>query len=370
MLKVSPDVRIRCKIPKPKTICGPFFRLPMNSRRNFFKSFQSPIGEISEEPVPLISVSRAAMGGDFEISFDGVRYPEGTEIAMDALDQVDRLEKIMSVFRADSRIEYINKVAAFSPVPLEEELFEIIRISLQISEQTDGALDITSTPLWKIWGFSNHSPRVPANEEIAKALKNVDFRAVELDENRRTLRLKRPGIALNLGCIGKGFALDFAAETLEKAGIDDFLFHGGMSSVLSRGDFRKQGKTRGWTIGVAHPMKPGVRFAEITLHNESLGTSGSQKQFFRSQGRRFSHILDPRTGFPAESALMVSVLAQNATYADALSTAFFVMNPESVEQYCKDHPGISALLFLPTEKSPGFELLQFGFREDQLRILE
>ena len=337
-------------------------------RREFFQSFHKAEPPVEDStPVPLLAVSREAMAGEFEISFDKTLYPWGTEIALAALDEVQRLERKLSVFLPDSQVAYINKVAAFDPVPLDEELFELIRFCLNLSEQTGGAIDITSTPLWKLWGFAERKVRIPAVSEIADALEHVGSRFVELDEAAKTIRLAKPGVQLNFGCVGKGLALDAACRVLENAKMRDFQIHGGLSSVLARGHFRPSAKTNapGWVLGVAHPVYPERRLAEIRLIDESLGTSGSQKQFFLHHGRRYGHILDPRTGYPAEHTLMVTVVAQSAMLADALSTAFYVMQPAEVEAYCEARPEVAAILVLASEQSPGFEVRSFGFTESQ-----
>lgn len=340
-------------------------------RRDLFRSFHLPENApVDQTPVPLVTVSRTAMGGEFEISYNKNLYPLGTKFALDALDEISRLEKKLSVFLADSFVSYMNTVAPFSAVSLDEELFELIRLSLEISGRTFGAVDITSTPLWKLWGFDTKKFRVPEPAAIAAALENLGSHLVQLDATARTVAFARPGVALSFGSVGKGFALDVASKTLENCEMHDFLFHGGMSSVCARGNFRPECAESGWTIGVAHPMRPGERLAEIQLVNESLGTSGSQKQFFRHNNRRYSHVLDPRSGHPAEHVLMVTVVAETAFVADALSTAFFVLEPDEVQTYCSEHPGVAALLLLTTSEAPGYKISTFGFREGQLRFPE
>ncbi|MGL6226406.1 MAG: FAD:protein FMN transferase [Thermoguttaceae bacterium] len=333
-------------------------------------STNSPTGS-EQGPVPLVAVSRELMGGEFEVSYNGILYPDGTVGALAALNEVQRLEQKLSVFRPESQIEYINKVAAFEPVPLDEELYDWIDFALSLSRATEGAIDLTSTPLWRLWGFAQHSPRLPSESEISQTLKKVGYQFVELDPLARTIRFNQVGVSLNFGSIGKGLALDLAEQQLQKHQVADFILHGGFSSVLARGNFRagstastgstvsvgstgpgslagKAGSTdtagiTGWPLGIAHPLRPGERLLEIALKNEAVGTSGSQKQFFRAGGRRFSHILDPRTGYPAEHHLMVSVVAPTGLQADALSTAFFVMKTEEIERYCSEHPEISVL---------------------------
>lgn len=338
-------------------------------RRDFFRSLAPEKPSKPEEPVPQLTVSRKAMGGEFEITFDNTLHPDGTEYAMEALSEITRLETLLSIFRADSQISYINKVAAYSPVPLEDELYGILSLAQRLSEETGGAVDITSTPLWQLWGFASRHPKVPQDEEICNVLENVGSRFIELDEKERTIRFTKSGVSISLGALGKGYALDVAAKKLEENGVENFQFHGGMSSVLTRGDFRKGGERRGWTLGIAHPLQPGKRIAEVTLFNRSLGTSGSQKQFFLTGGRRYSHIIDPRSGYPAEKALLVSVLAESALLADALSTALFVMDREQARLYCQTHPEIAAFLIYATEKAPGCEIVHYGFTNETLALL-
>ena len=301
------------------------------------------------------------MHGDFEVAFQRGRYPQGTEAALDALDDVERLEQVLSVFRFDSRVQYINQTAHEGPVSVDDELFTLIEQCQQVSVETDGAVDITSGPLWKAWGFARRNGLVPSDDELQTALEKVDYRLIELDKAAKTVRFLKPGVELNFGCVGKGFALDIAAEKLKAANVDRFLFHGGLSSVLAVG--------ADWTVGVAHPLRLGKRLAEISLTDAAVGTSGSQQQFFRHRGRRYSHIIDPRTGRPADGVLSVTVIATTATLAELLSTAFFVMGPEKIDEYCNRHPAISAVCVLPTTKGSGFEVRSFGLTEECLRFL-
>ncbi|MGL6195613.1 MAG: FAD:protein FMN transferase, partial [Thermoguttaceae bacterium] len=172
----------------------------------------------------------------------------------------------------------------------------------------------------------------------------------------------KPGVEISLGCVGKGYALDATGKIMTDNGVTDFIVHGDLSSVLARGGSpTEQSKPEsGWRVGIAHPMLPGERLTEICLRDQSIGTSGSQKQFFRHKGRRFSHILDPRTGFPAETNLLVTVIADTAVEADILSTAFFVMNTEQIEKYCQTHPSISVIAVTATDQAPGYSVVNIG----------
>src|SRR5262249_22084603 len=157
-------------------------------------------------------------------------------------------------------------------------------------------LDITSGPLSEAWGFSRREGRVPSEAQIAEARKRVGMQHLVLDHDHNTIAFQRPGVCINLNSMGKGYALDRMEEHLTAQGVDDYLLHGGKSSVLARGN-QPGSKDQGWRIGVRHPLRPAERLAELVLRDKALSTSGAGTQFFIRAGKRYGHILDPRTGF-------------------------------------------------------------------------
>jgi thiamine biosynthesis lipoprotein len=174
---------------------------------------------------------------------------------------------------------------------------------------------------------------------------------------------------MNLGAIGKGYALDRAAEVLQDAGVEDFLLHGGRSSVLARGsNAAAELGAGGWTVSLEDPLRPGRTLAEFTLRNAALGTSGTAAQFFRHGGRRYGHILDPRCGQPAEGMFSATVVAPTAAEADALSTAFYVLGPDRTAEYCGRHPGIAALLVAASPDRNASRVAACNFAEGALRL--
>ena len=307
----------------------------------------------SSEAAPcLVHVSRPAMACEFEICLPAAQMGAGTEIALEALDQVERLEEQMAVFRPESEISRINRLAALRPVEVEPRLFEVLELAMRLYRETQGAYDITSGPLWEVWGFARRAGAIPSDVQLAEARGRVGGHLIELDPQQKTVRFLRPGVQLNLGSIGKGYAVDCCAERLRTGGIGEFLIHGGQSSAAAAG--------RKWTVGLRDPLHPARRLAELRLCDRALGTSGAQFQSFRHRGRRFGHILDPRTGWPAEGVLSATVLAPTATLADGLSTAFYVMGPETAGAYCQEHPELAAVLFTPTQGGRGWEMHTFG----------
>lgn len=321
----------------------------------------------------LVRVSRQAMACEFQAVLNAGQYANGVEAALSALDLVETLEEQLSFFRPSSEISRINRTAFVRPCEVEPRLFELLQLALQVQEETGGAQDITATPLWEVWGFSRRAGRLPTEGELAEARQYVGGNLVELDAEHRTVRLKELGVRLSLGSIGKGYALDRCAEAMADAGIGDYLFHGGQSSVLARGTragtpAAADGGVGGWSVAIPHPLRPERQLAEIQLRNRALATSGTGVQFFRHKGRRYGHILDPRTGWPVEGVLLATVLAPTAALADVLSTAFFVMGPAATREYCRTRPEIAAILLSALPSGTDVEMTTIGLQEGDLRI--
>jgi len=325
----------------------------------------------------LVSVRRRAMACEFEVQLAASRDDDSMEHVFAALDLVELLESQMTVYRTEGEVIRINRDAASRPVRVEQRLFSVFQLAERLHRETRGAMDITSGPLSDVWGFSRREGRLPSDDAIAAALERVGMRHVVLDADQQTIAFRRSGVSVHLNCIGKGSALDRMAELLAQNLVDDYLLHGGKSSVLARGN--QPGNVAagdppagslgpgGWIIGLRHPLRPSERLAEFVLRNQALATSGSGTQFFIRRGRRYGHILDPRTGQPAEGLYSATVIAPTAAEADALSTAFYVMGPAEVADYCATHPHIGALLVAPAEREGDVRLFNFGLASDKWR---
>lgn len=289
------------------------------------------------------------------------------DAASAALDVVDALDAQLSVYRPDSEISRLNASAAEQWVDLEPRLFELLSLAREVNEATDGGYDITTGPLIALWRRCKDEHRLPTAEELGVGLQLVGMPKVEFDNDRHAVRFPTPGMQINLGSIGKGYALDRAAEVLAEQGLDEFLLHGGKSSLLARGTHHGQ---PGWPIGIANPLFPEKTLATILLTNSGLSTSGSNIQYFRLEGKRYGHILDPRTGWPAEGLASVTVLAPTAALAEALSTAFFVIGVEKARQYCHNHINIKALLIPAPEPGQRLRIVNCGIPSDELFLGE
>ncbi len=333
------------------------------NRRHFLG--QVPFRPDNPEPpgdLALIRVSRRAMATTFEIALP-FGTPNAIEAAEDALDLIDQLEEQLTVFRDTSEVLRLNATAADGPVIVEEQLFELLAHAVALTKDTAGAFDCATGSLVKAWGFFKREGRVPTARELATARLASGMRHVILDPVAKTVKFRQHGLEINLGGIGKGYALDRAAELLwAKWGIRSALLHAGGSSVRALGVPLSQ--LRGWAVVVRHPWDDSRTLGTVWLANQGFGTSAATFQYFEYNGRKLGHLLDPRTGWPASGTASASVAAPTAAAADALSTAFFVLGATAAMDHCRSRPDLAAIV-LPEDQADerpvvvGFSPLQY-----------
>ena len=304
------------------------------TRRNFL-SFD--FGDRARDPDHWVRIHRVAMACRFEVmlSSDDAR---DVAAARSALDEADDIETVLTVFRQNSVVAHLNRRAAGEEVTVGADLFELLSTSAALHAGTGGAFDVTSTPLSRCWGFLTREGRVPSDQEIADARAVVGMDHVKLDATARTVHFDRQGVEVNFGAIGKGFALDRMGALLRGRGARRALLAAGDSSVLAIG-----GKGRGWPVDL-RPRLASRRVGRLWIKNGAVGTSGAGEQFIEVDGQRYGHVIDPRTGQPAEGVLGASVITGDAASADALSTAFLIGGPELASRYCEAHPDVLAVL--------------------------
>ncbi len=333
---------------------------------------ETPLDEPSTSAPALLRFSRRAMATTFEVivPFDA---PSASESAQAALDEIDRLEAQLTVYRDTSEVSRLNATAAHHPVRVEPNLFELLTLSQRLHGETDGAFDITVGALIKAWGFFRRAGRVPTPEERAAVRERIGMKHVVMDNQRQTVFYQRQGIEINLGSIGKGYALDCAARI---ANMQNCLMHGGHSSILALGQppfssLPSGGEgpgvrgPHGWTIGLTDPERPRCRRALLHLRNRAMATSAITYQHFEHDGKKLGHLLDPRTAWPAEGILSATVTAPTAAEADALATAFFILGVDKARAYCDAHPEIGAVLI--AEKTA--PLIVLGKAADEIEVL-
>jgi thiamine biosynthesis lipoprotein len=281
-------------------------------------------GALSPQQTELLRLEKTgdAMGSTFTIEIYG-RDRIAMEAAVDAaFDEVRRLDDVLSNYKRDSVWSEINRTAAQRPVEVSPEMYRLLEQCLEYSRASEGAFDITVGPLMKVWGFYKGSGKLPHRAEVSAALTKVGYRHVRLDANARTVQYDRPGVEIDPGGIGKGYAVDRMVNVLRQKGFQNALVAGSGSSIYGMGT--PPAEARGWRIEIKNPWDTSRTAAEIFLKDMSLSTSGSYEKFFRVGGRTYSHLMDPRTGYPAAGAASVSVIAPRTLDSEAWTKPYFV----------------------------------------------
>ena len=283
------------------------------------------------------------MGSFFEVQLPAA-MPGALALAELALDLVDRLESQLTIYRDDSELSRVNAQAYEGPVPVEARLFELLTWATALGRETQNAYDVASGALSIAWGFIRGPRRVPDAAALQEARSKSGSELVRLDPEARTVHFTRPGVVLNLGSIGKGYAVDRAIELIRRhPWPTSALVQAGQSSVYGLGSPPGQ-LGGGWAVSLRNPFDPDRPLGTIWLKNRGLGTSGAAFQSFEAGGRTYGHVIDPRTGEPPSSGpSSVTVLAPSAAEADALSTAFYLLGPLASAHYVARHPEVSAL---------------------------
>ncbi len=265
-------------------------------------------------------MSRRLMGTVFQITAY-TRNPAKDRRSMSlALDEMERLEALLSEWQPTSEISRINQRAGNSPVTVSNETMNVVQAGLLVSKRSQGAFDITWAALHGVYRFTKGNFRRPSPGELQRLLPNIDYQQVRINPSANTVFLGKAKMALGTGGIAKGYALDRAAALLKKRGLGNFMLFGGGQVQLSgrRAD-------RPWRVGVQHPRQPSY-FGFLELESGSIATSGDYEHtFVEPDGTRWHHILDVKTGLPARGTLSATVVAQQGILADALSTACFVL---------------------------------------------
>jgi len=269
-----------------------------------------------------ITVAAEAMATRFEVALHGASEATLRAAAEEALAEIGRLEAVLSLYQPTSEIAHINARGAQEPVPVSPEVFALLEHCAALGEQTQGAFDITLAPLMRCWRFMNDTGAVPADDEIQTARAQCGWPQLQLNPAKSTVQLATEGAMLDLGSVGKGYALEQAGALLLENEFEHFLIHGGTSTVCARGT---QADGAPWRIAVEHPDADRPPLNVVDLANESLSVSGiGGKSFIDEHGVEQGHVIDPRTGRPAQSARVAAVVCDSATVSDAWATALLV----------------------------------------------
>ncbi len=312
--------------------------------------------EPSQQDLQVYQRSQPMMGTNFHIQVVSDDSQEAAQAMEAAFAEVHRVEALISEWRGDSELSEVNRRGAEEAVAVGPELFEVVRRGVEYSELTGGAFDITFASCGHLWSMSEE--RIPTTEEIERCLPRIDHSAVVVDEEGGTIGFSEEDRLIGLGGIGKGYGVDRAAEVLEEWGIGDYVVDGG-------GDMRVSGQRidRPWSVGVAHPRRSGQVLATVSMSEGAVVTSGDYERSFERDGVLYHHIIDPFTGMPARKSVSVTVVAGDATTADALATGLFVMGPADGIELADEMEGVEALIVAPdlsVHRSRGFESMEKG----------
>jgi FAD:protein FMN transferase len=265
-------------------------------------------------------------------------------VLQEAFDEVDRIDRLMSHYKAESPLSRLNREAARHAVTVDKELFDFIERSLRYSDESDGAFDITVGPLMKTWGFFRGENRVPNASELASVRQHVGARHVILDRDARTIAFDASGVELDLGGIAKGYAVDRVAELLRARHVTAALVSAGGSSVYGIGSPPGRGA---WEVKIQDPVDASKVALSVALKDASLSVAGSSEKSFVANGVTYTHIMDPRTGQPVQGMLSVAVVTPSATAGDALDDAFFVLGTAASAKYLRRLRDVAVWFFLP-----------------------
>jgi thiamine biosynthesis lipoprotein len=301
------------------------------------------------------------MATRFELVLHGADPTRLRAAGEEALDEITRAEGMLSLYRPESEIAHLNARAAREPVRVSPLVFDLLLKARELSNETDGAFDISAGPLTRAWGFVQGVPNRPSGEELERCRSITGMPLVQLEPSDRTVRFHRAGVMIDLGAIGKGYAVDRAIEVLREAGVASALLHAGTSTVCTIGSPPGSGS---WKVGIEDPRdqsmpgadnmlvrlqtvastgreKPQKKLLlELELCDEALSVSSPHGKYFASEGVVYGHVVDPRNGMPVRSSATAVVVLPSATESDALSTALLVLGEKGLSKLVRIRPGI------------------------------
>jgi FAD:protein FMN transferase len=302
-----------------------------------------------------VAIARNAMATRFEILLHGENSVALRAAGEEALAEIDRLEARLSLYRPTSEIAHVNARAAHEPVRVTPFVFRLLEQARELSRETGGWFDITIAPLVRCWGFMNGTGQMPDPAQVEEARAKVGMSLIELNARDFTVRFTRPGVMVDLGAIGKGAALECAADLLREAGVTSALLHGGTSTIYAIGH---PPDAEHWKVALEYPKTadtdaPRPILATVPLRDNSLSVSAVWGRSFAAGGKVFGHVIDPRTGQPVMGALLAAVVLPSATETDALSTALLVAGETGHDQIARLRPQMRTIVLTENSDSPG-----------------
>ena len=286
---------------------------------------------------PLLNTSQRRtqfkMGTFVEITLNGSIWVDFNKIFKKAFSAIDEAQNLADRYSRSSQLTIVNREAHKYPVKVNEKLYNLIEESINISKNTEGAFDITVTPLVELWGFYKKQNSPPSSDRIKEALEKVGFSNIVLDRENKTISFKKDNVDLDLSAIAKGYAVDKAVKAIRECGIKSAIINAG-------GDIYCLGKKnifQKWGVGIKDPTNNKKIVKVVRLKDKAAATSGGYEKFFVYKGRKYSHLIDPRTGLSTETSRNATVIAKKCALADALATALCILGKDKVAQLKKKY---------------------------------
>jgi thiamine biosynthesis lipoprotein len=280
------------------------------------------------------------MGSRFDITVVASNEKEGNKYIDSAIFEIARIEKLISSWDVNSETSLINKLSGIKPIKVDKELFDLIERSIAISALTNGAFDISYASMDRIWNYDGTMREMPSEEKISSSIKKVGYQNIIIDKEAQTVFLKLKGMKIGFGAIGKGYAADKAKALLIEKGVKAGI-------INASGDLNawgKQANGRDWMVAITNPLNKNKVFSWLPINDSAIVTSGNYEKFISFNGIRYSHIIDPRTGYPSTGIISTSIMTSNAELADAISTSVFVMGVETGLDFINQLKGVDCII--------------------------
>lgn len=280
------------------------------------------------------------MGGRFDITIVADDIPTAEENIDIVIAEISRIENLISDWKSDSQVSKVNQNAGIMPVKVDKEVFELTERALKLSEITNGAFDISFAAMDKIWKFDGSMNEMPSPEAIRKSVEKIGFSNVILDKEKSTVFLKLKGMKIGFGALGEGYAADRCRDMMLQKGIKAGI-------VNASGDMSTWGKQpngKSWVIGITNPLREDTILAVVPLTKSAVVTSGSYRKFVEFNGKRYSHIINPKTGYPATGLISVTIFGPSAEVANGLSTSAMVLGKNAGKELLSKYPQYSYIM--------------------------
>lgn len=280
------------------------------------------------------------MGSRFDITIVAEDEKKANAYIDEAIEEIIRIEKLISSWDPQSETSEINKNAGIKPVKVDQELVDLIERSIQISKITDGAFDITFASMDKVWKFDGSMKEMPSKEVIQQSIEKVGYTNIVIDENLQTVYLKIKGMKIGFGALGKGYAADKVKAMMIEKGVKAGI-------INASGDLTAWGKQpdgKDWMVGISNPLNKNKVFSWFPVVNAAVATSGNYEKYVTFNGKKYTHIIDPRTGYPASGIVSVTIFSQMGELSDALATAVFIMGVETGLNMVNQLKGVECII--------------------------